>query len=62
MDYEKLVMDVMIDGLIYLKDVLKEVVKILIYYFMLFFDECIIFDSEVKFEIEEFDEIFLYMC
>lgn len=60
-DYEKLVLDIVTDGSIHPKDALKEAAKILIHHFMLFSDERITLDSEVKSETEEFDETSLHM-
>lgn len=60
-DYEKLVMDIKTDGSITPKDALQEAAKILIHHFMLFSDERITLDSEMKKEDEEFDETSLHM-
>jgi DNA-directed RNA polymerase subunit alpha len=60
-DYEKLVFDIKTDGSIHPKEALKEAAKILIHHFMLFSDERITLDSEVKAETEEFDETSLHM-
>jgi DNA-directed RNA polymerase subunit alpha len=60
-DYEKLVLDITTDGSVHPKDALKEAAKILIHHFMLFSDERITLDSEVKAETEEFDETSLHM-
>src|SRR6056300_1958201 len=60
-DYEKLIFDIDTDGSIHPKDALKEAAKILIHHFMLFSDERITLDSEVKAETEEFDETSLHM-
>ena len=60
-DYEKLVFNIVTDGSIHPKDALKEAAKILIHHFMLFSDERITLDSEVKAETEEFDETSLHM-
>jgi DNA-directed RNA polymerase subunit alpha len=60
-DYEKLVFDITTDGSIHPKEALKEAAKILIHHFMLFSDERITLDSEVKAESEEFDETSLHM-
>lgn len=60
-DYEKLVFDITTDGSVHPKDALKEAAKILIHHFMLFSDERITLDSEVKAETEEFDETSLHM-
>ncbi len=55
-DYEKLVFNVKTDGSIHPKEALKEAAKILIHHFMLFSDEKITLDTEVKSAAEEFDE------
>lgn len=60
-DYEKLIMEITSDGSIHPKEALKEAAKILIHHFMLFSDEKITLDSEVKSETEEFDETSLHM-
>jgi len=60
-DYEKLIFDIQTDGSINPKDALKEAAKILIFHFMLFSDEKITLDDEVKSETEEFDESSLHM-
>lgn len=60
-DYEKLILDIKTDGSIHPKEALKEAAKILIHHFMLFSDERITLDSEVKAETEEFDETSLHM-
>jgi DNA-directed RNA polymerase subunit alpha len=60
-DYEKLVLEIKTDGSIHPKDALKESAKILIHHFMLFSDEKITLDSDVKSETEEFDETSLHM-
>lgn len=60
-DYEKLIFDIKTDGSIHPKEALKEAAKILIHHFMLFSDERITLDSEVKSETEEFDETSLHM-
>ena len=60
-DYEKLVMEITTNGSIHPKDALKEAAKILIHHFMLFSDEKITLDSEVKSDTEEFDETSLHM-
>ena len=60
-DYEKLVLDIKTDGSITPKDALQEAAKILIHHFMLFSDERITLDSEIKSETEEFDETSLHM-
>jgi len=60
-DYEKLVMEITTDGSIHPKEALKEAAKILIHHFMLFSDEKIALETEVKKSNEEFDENALYM-
>ena len=60
-DYEKLIFDIITDGSIHPKEALKEAAKILIHHFMLFSDERITLDSELKSETEEFDETSLHM-
>ena len=60
-DYEKLVFDIITDGSIHPKEALKEAAKILIHHFMLFSDERITLDSDIKSETEEFDETSLHM-
>jgi len=60
-DYEKLIFDIVTDGSIHPKEALKESAKILIHHFMLFSDERITLDSEVKSDSEEFDETSLHM-
>ena len=60
-DYEKLVFDIKTDGSIHPKEALKEAAKILIHHFMLFSDERITLDSDIKSETEEFDETSLHM-
>ncbi len=60
-DYEKLILDIQTDGSISPKDALQEAAKILIHHFMLFSDERITLDTEVKSETEEFDETSLHM-
>jgi DNA-directed RNA polymerase subunit alpha len=60
-DYEKLVFDIQSDGSITPKYALQEAAKILIHHFMLFSDERITLDTEIKSETEEFDETSLHM-
>ena len=60
-DYEKLVFEIMTDGSIHPKEALKEAAKILIHHFMLFSDERITLEDEIKSEVEEFDETSLHM-
>lgn len=60
-DYEKLIIDLITDGSISPKDALQEAAKILIHHFMLFSDERITLETEIKREVEEFDESSLHM-
>ncbi len=60
-DYEKLIFTIKTDGSVHPKEALKEAAKILIHHFMLFSDERITLDSELKAETEEFDETSLHM-
>ncbi len=60
-DYEKLIFNIKTDGSIHPKEALKEAAKILIHHFMLFSDEKITLDTEVKSAAEEFDETSLHM-
>ena len=60
-DYEKLVFEIITDGSIHPKEALKEAAKILIHHFMLFSDERITLEDEIKSEVEEFDETSLHM-
>jgi len=60
-DYEKLVIDIETDGSIHPKEALKEAATILIQHFMLFSDEKITLETEVKSAVEEFDEDSLHM-
>jgi DNA-directed RNA polymerase subunit alpha len=60
-DYEKLVFNITTDGSVHPKDALKESAKILIQHFMLFSDERMTLDTEVRQEVEEFDESSLHM-
>ena len=60
-DYEKLVFEIQTDGSITPQDALTQAAKILIHHFMLFSDERITLDSEIKAEAEEFDETSLHM-
>ncbi|MFA5712841.1 MAG: DNA-directed RNA polymerase subunit alpha [Bacteroidales bacterium] len=55
-DYDKLNLEISTDGSIHPKDALKEAAKILIYHFMLFSDEKIVFDSVEKSQSNELDE------
>jgi DNA-directed RNA polymerase subunit alpha len=55
-DYEKLTLTVETDGSIHPKDALREAAHILIHHFVLFSDEKIVLDPDVKEAAEEFDE------
>lgn len=60
-DYEKLMFEITTDGSVHPKEALKEAAKILIHHFMLFSDEKIALETEVKKPAEEFDENALHM-
>jgi DNA-directed RNA polymerase subunit alpha len=60
-DYEKLIIDLIPDGSITPTVALQEAAKILIHHFMLFSDEKITLETEIKKEVEEFDESSLHM-
>jgi DNA-directed RNA polymerase subunit alpha len=60
-DYEKLLMEITTDGSVHPKDALKEAAKILIHHFMLFSDEKIRLEDEIKKPTEEFDENAMHM-
>lgn len=60
-DYEMLVLEIESDGSIHPKEALKEAATILIQHFMLFSDEKITLEAEVKSAVEEFDEDSLHM-
>lgn len=60
-DYEKLILEVSTDGSIHPEDALKEAAKILIQHFILFSDDNMLLDSQVKKPQEEVDESFLHM-
>jgi hypothetical protein len=53
-DYEKLILEIQGDGSITPKNALQEAAKILIHHFMLFSDERITLETEIKREVEEF--------
>lgn len=55
-DYEKLILEIVTDGSITPKDALKESAKILIHHFLLFSDEKITMDLEVKVMNDDLDE------
>ncbi len=58
-DYEKLAIEIQTDGSIHPEDALKEAAKILIQHFMLFSDELITLDTQVKEPTQEVDENYL---
>ena len=60
-DYEKLNLDIQTDGSIHPEDALKEAAKILIQHFMLFSDESITLDTQIKEVNTEVDENILQM-
>jgi DNA-directed RNA polymerase subunit alpha len=60
-DYEKLILEIQDDGSITPKNALQEAAKILIHHLMLFSDERITLETEIKREVEEFDESSLHM-
>lgn len=60
-DYEKLLLEIQGDGSITPKNALQEAAKILIHHFMLFSDERITLETEIKKDVEEFDESSLHM-
>ena len=60
-DFEKLILEIQGDGSITPKNALQEAAKILIHHFMLFGDERITLETEIKREVEEFDESSLHM-
>jgi DNA-directed RNA polymerase subunit alpha len=60
-DYEKLVIEISTDGSIHPEDALKEAAKILIQHFMLFSDELITLDTQVKEAPQEVDENLLHI-
>jgi DNA-directed RNA polymerase subunit alpha len=60
-DYEKLVLEISTDGSIHPEDALKEAAKILIQHFMLFSDELITLDTQVKEAPQEVDENLLHI-
>ena len=60
-DYEKLILEISMDGSIHPKDALKEAARILIHHFMLFSDERITLDNADAETNEEFDEEVLHM-
>ncbi|MCC6818824.1 MAG: DNA-directed RNA polymerase subunit alpha [Bacteroidia bacterium] len=60
-DYEKLIIELTTDGSIHPESALKEAANILIQHFILFSDENILLDSQVKKPAQEVDENFLHM-
>ncbi len=60
-DYEKLILEVSTDGSIHPEEALKEAARILIQHFILFSDDSMLLDSQVKKPAEEVDENFLHM-
>jgi DNA-directed RNA polymerase subunit alpha len=60
-DYEKLSIDISTDGTIHPEEALKEAAKILIQHFMLFSDELITLDTQVKEVPQEVDENLLHV-
>ena len=60
-DYEKLIIEIQTDGSIHPENALKEAANILIQHFILFSDENILLDSQVKKPAQEVDENFLHM-
>ncbi len=60
-DYEKLLLEISTDGSIRPEDALKEAAKILIQHFMLFSDELITLDTQVKEAPQEVDENVLHI-
>lgn len=60
-DYEKLLIEIQTDGSIHPEEALKEAAKILIQHFMLFSDELITLDTQVKEPTQEVDENYLHV-
>src|SRR6478736_6830431 len=60
-DYEKLTVEIASDGSIHPEEALKEAAKILIQHFMLFSDELITLDTQVKEAPQEVDENVLHI-
>ncbi|MCO6494197.1 MAG: DNA-directed RNA polymerase subunit alpha [Bacteroidetes bacterium] len=60
-DYEKLVIELSTDGSIHPEDALKEAAKILIQHFLLFSDDNMLLDTQVKKPVQEVDENMLQM-
>lgn len=55
-DYEKLNIEITTDGSIHPKEALKEAARILIYHFMLFSDEKMTFEEDLKKQVPQSDE------
>jgi DNA-directed RNA polymerase subunit alpha len=60
-DFEKLILEVSTDGSIHPEDALKEAAKILIQHFILFSDDNMLLDTQVKKPVQEVDENLLQM-
>lgn len=60
-DYEKLIFEVKTDGSIHPESALKEAAKILIQHLVLFSDESILLDTQIKTKTQEVDENMLHM-
>jgi DNA-directed RNA polymerase subunit alpha len=60
-DYEKLIFEVETDGSVHPEEALKEAAKIMIQHLVLFSDESILLDSQVKPKTAEVDENILHM-
>ncbi len=60
-DFEKLIIEIQTDGSIHPEDALKEAAKVLMQHFILFSDDKITLDEELKSEERKVDEKFLQM-
>jgi len=60
-DFEKLIFEVNTDGSVHPEEALKEASKIMIQHLVLFSDESILLDSQVKSKAQEVDENLLHM-
>jgi DNA-directed RNA polymerase subunit alpha len=60
-DYEKLMIEISTDGSINPENALKEAAKILIQHYLLFSDDNILLDTQVKSKAQEVDENLLQM-
>jgi DNA-directed RNA polymerase subunit alpha len=60
-DYEKLIFEVKTDGSIHPESALKEAAKIMIQHLVLFSDESILLDTQIKTKTQEVDENMLHM-